>query len=222
MSWLKIVLGIIVFSLTLSYIVIPWAAQLASSFRLRATKLSPLSSRGIEWRDKGSAHAAEPTLRVERVYWSVGGCTKGGRLTLNVEGVTIRVPKRQKSAPEKPKVRSPYAVLTCSAKEKASSSNKAFRGLLPAPLPPPLVVNHMLGVLAGVRRYNYRGRTRKFRSHCTSGSLGLWEGRVKARIRRSHQSCLYLSSSWKTTIGCSLVGQAHSLQPVVSCNWQGC
>lgn len=104
MFWVKVLVSFIAFSLTLSYVVIPWAVQFASSFRLRATKLSPLSARGIEWRDKGSANASEPTLRVDRVYWSLGGCTTGARLTLNIEGVTVRVSKKAKTGPRKPKV----------------------------------------------------------------------------------------------------------------------
>lgn len=96
MSWLKVVVCLVVLSITLSYVVIPWAAQFASSFRLRATKLSPLSARGLEWRDKRHANAPEATLRVESIYWSLGGCTRHGRLTLNVEGVTFRV--REKDA----------------------------------------------------------------------------------------------------------------------------
>lgn len=105
MSWIKVLLGLIAFSAFLSYIFIPWAAQVFTRFRLRATKLSPFSALGLEWRSKSQAAASVPTLRVERIFWSWGGSTAHSRVTLNVEGVTFRVHKKtldgSHSAPKK-------------------------------------------------------------------------------------------------------------------------
>ncbi|KAL1408382.1 Protein SABRE [Vanrija albida] len=94
MTWFGYLLGVIVVSLILSYIVIPWGLSILSSFKLRATRLSLLSARGLEWRHKSHATANVPTLRIERVYWSRGrGPGPIGLITLNVEGIVVRIRK---------------------------------------------------------------------------------------------------------------------------------
>jgi hypothetical protein len=100
MSWIKVLLGLVLFSLFLSYVVIPQAALIFTRFRLRATKLSPLSARGLEWRSKTHASHSVPTVRVERIYWSWGGCAPGSRVTLNVEGVTLHVRQKNHDRPD--------------------------------------------------------------------------------------------------------------------------
>jgi hypothetical protein len=115
MSWIKVLLGLIVFSLFLTHVVIPRAALVFTRFRLRATKIGPLSARGLEWRSKSHAAHLLPTLSIDRVYWSWGGCAPGSRVTLNVEGVTLRVRQKEHNEEEEParkKVRSSFIKVT--------------------------------------------------------------------------------------------------------------
>ena len=97
MSWIKALLGLVLFSVFLSYVVIPVVASFLTRRRVSATKLSPLSARGIEWRSKSHALHSLPTLRIERIFWSGGGCSPGSYVTLNIEGVTFRVRDKQQN-----------------------------------------------------------------------------------------------------------------------------
>lgn len=87
-------------SLVLSYVIIPWAIERFSHFRLRVTKLSIFSARGLEWRSNGHGDALEPDVRIDHIHWSWGGCTPTSIVTLHFDGITLRVRKRQKKPSE--------------------------------------------------------------------------------------------------------------------------
>lgn len=95
-SWLAKVVGLLLVSLVLSYVIIPWAIERFSKFRLRVTKLSIFSARGLEWRSKAHANSSEPDLRIDHIHWSWGGCSPTSIVTLHFDGITVRVRKQHK------------------------------------------------------------------------------------------------------------------------------
>lgn len=98
MRWLEVLLGLIVLVVLLTHFAIPLAIRLFSSFRLTASEVSPWRIRDLEWRNKSHAASPIPSWRVEAVSWSLGGPEAPGKLTLNVEGVTIRLRKKSQHA----------------------------------------------------------------------------------------------------------------------------
>lgn len=98
MRWLELLLGLIVLVVLLTHFALPLAIRLFSSFRLTASEVSPWRIRDLEWRNKSHAASPVPSWRIEAVSWSLGGPDAPGKLTLNVEGVTIRLHKKSQYA----------------------------------------------------------------------------------------------------------------------------
>lgn len=97
MKWLVLAVWLVLLGIVVTRIALPLAVRLFSSFRLTASELSPWRVRGVEWRIKSHAASLVPSWRVELVSWSLGGPDAPGKLTLNVEGVTIRLHKKHQA-----------------------------------------------------------------------------------------------------------------------------
>lgn len=95
MKWLTLFICIVVVAFLVTRVALPWIARLCTSFRLTVHEVSPLRVRGLEWRSKSQADSIVPSWRAELFNWSLGGPAAPGKLTIHVEGVTIRVHKKR-------------------------------------------------------------------------------------------------------------------------------
>lgn len=124
MKWLELAIWLIVIGLAITHIALPLAVRLFSSFRLTASELSPWRARGIEWRNKSHAASLIPSWRIELVNWSLGGPAAPGKLTLNVEGVTIRLHKNRKDLSQPDAEQAPKKVRAACYRETLTLQKK--------------------------------------------------------------------------------------------------
>lgn len=101
-AWLTAIVGLV----TVWYVFRYWGFALIARALgdISATRLSPFSARGVEWRD--SEHAVLPTLRVEKADWCWGGMKSEemGLIVLTIEGVSFRKREKEEKSGDKRKV----------------------------------------------------------------------------------------------------------------------
>jgi hypothetical protein len=95
LSWATLATSLVTVWFAIRY----WGFPLLASIfgNVTATRLTPFSARGVEWRK--NKDASLPTFRVERVDWCLGGMEEAeiGLFVLTINGVSLRVKEEAKS-----------------------------------------------------------------------------------------------------------------------------